>query len=60
MDVYVRQMLGSENHDLFYTDASVKAAFKAYIKAFIYRYIDDPTIMAWELGNEPRCTGSTG
>jgi len=53
-------MLGSENHDLFYTDASVKAAFKAYIKAFIYRYIDDPTIMAWELGNEPRCTGSTG
>lgn len=25
MDVYVKQVLGSNNHDLFYTDASVKA-----------------------------------
>ncbi|KAF9525925.1 glycoside hydrolase superfamily [Crepidotus variabilis] len=60
MDVYVKQILGSANHDLFYTDATVKTAFKNYIKTFISRYASEPTIMAWELANEPRCKGSTG
>ncbi|KDN45188.1 hypothetical protein RSAG8_05103, partial [Rhizoctonia solani AG-8 WAC10335] len=59
-DVYVKQILNSNNHDLFYTDATVKAAFKKYINAFVGRYSNEPTIMAWELGNEPRCKGSTG
>ncbi|KAF8757294.1 glycosyl hydrolase 5 (cellulase A) family [Rhizoctonia solani] len=53
MDVYVKQILGSNNHDLFYTDATVKAAFKKYIDAFVGRYKNEPTIMAWELSNEP-------
>ncbi|CAE6434035.1 unnamed protein product [Rhizoctonia solani] len=60
MDVYVKQILNSNNHDLFYTDATVKAAFKRYIDAFVGRYKNEPTIMAWELSNEPRCRGSTG
>ncbi|KAF8199077.1 mannanase [Pholiota molesta] len=60
MDVYVKQILNSANHDLFYTDATVIAAYKNYIKAFVGRYVNEPTIMAWELANEPRCTGSTG
>ncbi|KAB5590762.1 mannan endo-1,4-beta-mannosidase A [Ceratobasidium theobromae] len=60
MDVYVKQLLGSNNHDLFYTDATVKAAFKNYVKGFVERYKNEPTIMAWELANEPRCKGSTG
>ncbi|KIY61398.1 glycoside hydrolase family 5 protein [Cylindrobasidium torrendii FP15055 ss-10] len=60
MDVYVKQILGSDNHDLFYTDEKVIAAFKDYIKTFVTRYKDETTIMAWELGNEPRCRGSTG
>ncbi|KAG8750657.1 hypothetical protein FRC12_012769, partial [Ceratobasidium sp. 428] len=60
MDVYVKQLLGSGNHDLFYTDATVKAAFKKYISGFVGRYKNEPTIMAWELANEPRCKGSTG
>ncbi|KAG8761311.1 hypothetical protein FRC12_009425 [Ceratobasidium sp. 428] len=47
MDVYVRQLLGSSNHDLFYTDATVKAAFKKYINGFVSRYKNEPTIMAW-------------
>ncbi|KAG9126324.1 hypothetical protein FRC07_003891 [Ceratobasidium sp. 392] len=59
MDVYVKQLLGSSNHDLFYTDATVKAAFKKYISGFVGRYKNEPTIMAWELANEPRCKGST-
>ncbi|PPQ79908.1 hypothetical protein CVT26_004186 [Gymnopilus dilepis] len=60
MDVYVKQLLNSPNHDLFYTDPTVIAAFKNYIKAFVGRYVNEPTIMAWELANEPRCRGSTG
>jgi mannan endo-1,4-beta-mannosidase len=60
MDVYVKQLLGSDNHDLFYTDATVKNAFKKYISGFVGRYKNEPTIMAWELANEPRCKGSTG
>ena len=60
MDVYVRQILNSGNHDLFYTDTSVKTAFKNYIRTFVSRYVNEPTIMAWELANEPRCRGSTG
>lgn len=66
MDVYVKQILGSSNHDLFYTNAQVivsqnasygvhplnvgQTAFKNYIKTFVGRYANEPTIMAWELG----------
>ncbi|KAG9011517.1 hypothetical protein FRB90_007175 [Tulasnella sp. 427] len=60
MDVYVKQILGSTSHDLFYTDASVIQAFKNYIAVWVARYKNDPTILAWELANEPRCRGSTG
>ncbi|KAF9049717.1 CEL4a mannanase [Panaeolus papilionaceus] len=60
MDVYVKQILNSGNHDLFYTDSKVKNTFKNYVKTFVGRYLNEPTIMAWELANEPRCRGSTG
>ncbi|KAG9046156.1 hypothetical protein FS837_004951 [Tulasnella sp. UAMH 9824] len=60
MDVYVKQILGSSNHDLFYTDASVIQAFKNYVAVWVNRYKNEPTILAWELANEPRCKGSTG
>jgi mannan endo-1,4-beta-mannosidase len=59
MDVYVKQILNSSNHDLFYTDPGVQTAYKNYVKAFVSRYVHEPTIMAWELANEPRCKGST-
>ncbi|KAL1696278.1 glycoside hydrolase family 5 protein [Schizophyllum commune] len=61
MDVYTKQILGSSNdHDAFYTNDNIKTAFKAYINAFVSRYADEPTILAWELANEPRCRGSPG
>ncbi|KAF9469516.1 CEL4a mannanase [Collybia nuda] len=60
MDVYVKQIANSGNHDLFYTNAAIQTAFKNYIKTFVGRYVNEPTIMAWELANEPRCKGSTG
>ncbi|KAG1875484.1 glycoside hydrolase family 5 protein [Suillus subalutaceus] len=60
MDVYVDQILGEgQPHDYFYSNPEVIAAFQNYVKVWIERYIEEPTIFGWELANEPRCTGST-
>lgn len=53
---------GLYNHDDFYRDQRVRDTYKAYITHVINRvnsitgvpYKDDPTILAWELMNEPR------
>jgi mannan endo-1,4-beta-mannosidase len=50
MDVYTKQIAGSANHDVFYTNTAVKTAFKNYINAFVSRYKTNTNIMAWELG----------
>ncbi|KAL5526177.1 hypothetical protein ACEPAG_7516 [Sanghuangporus baumii] len=60
MDVYVSQLNPGGTHDTFYTNAKIISAFENYISEFVGRYKDEPTIMAWELANEPRCSGSTG
>ncbi|THU93622.1 mannanase [Dendrothele bispora CBS 962.96] len=61
MDVYVNQILGSSGfHDSFYTNDAVKTAFKSYVQTFVTRYLNEPTILGWELANEPRCSGSPG
>jgi len=62
MDQYLKWFDLKYHHE-FYTDAKAKAAFKNYAQHLIGRtnsvskvaYKDDPTIFAWELGNEPRC-----
>jgi hypothetical protein len=50
-------------HALFFTDPSCRAMYRAHVAALAGRrnsvtgslYRDDPTIMAWDLVNEPRC-----
>jgi mannan endo-1,4-beta-mannosidase len=57
---------GGQFHDDFYTDATIRQWFKHWISHLLNHvnpltniaYKDDPTIMAWELANEPRCGGS--
>lgn len=65
MDQYVRWRNG-QYHDQFYTDPLIRGWYKAWIAHLLNRtniytglqYKNDPTIMTWELGNEPRCGGS--
>lgn len=62
MDQYVRWADGMY-HDQFYTDPQIRAWYKSWIDHLLNRtntftgikYKDDPTIMTWELANEPRC-----
>lgn len=61
MDIYVNQIVGAGSaHDLFYTNSQVMSAYMNYVKVFVSRYVNEPTILGWELANEPRCKGSTG
>lgn len=67
MNQYVR-WAGRSGHDAFYTDPTVKQLYKNHVSAVLNRtntltgvqYKDDPTIMAWELANEGRCTSDWG
>jgi len=51
------------NHDVFFFDADCRNMYEGYLTHFITRtntitgiaYKDDPTILMWELANEPRC-----
>ena len=62
MDQYVRWR-GGQYHDDFYTDPVIRGWYKDWISHVLNRvnpltglaYKDDPTVMTWELGNEPRC-----
>lgn len=50
------------NHDRFYTDPQIRRCYRAWVTHVLtrrnrytgLRYRDDPTIMTWELANEPR------
>ena len=54
------EMSGGDKH-FFYTDPTIRAAYKAYAKKIITRvntktgiaYKDEPTILGWEVLNEP-------
>jgi|GEM_PF-741903 len=71
MDQYVAWSPTASSHDDFYTDDSTRVWYMSHASTVISRvntingrlYRDDPTVFAWELGNEPRCssdkTGNT-
>ncbi|MBV9155062.1 MAG: cellulase family glycosylhydrolase [Acidobacteriaceae bacterium] len=58
-----QRWLGLPNLNNFYSDARAKTAFQNWVQAMLTRqnaltnisYADDPTILAWEIANEPRC-----
>jgi mannan endo-1,4-beta-mannosidase len=50
-------------HDDFFSDAIIRSWYREWVEHVMrhvnvvsgVRYMDDPTIFAWELANEPRC-----
>jgi mannan endo-1,4-beta-mannosidase len=54
MNAYVTAYGGSDKTS-WYTNADMQSAYQTYIEAVVSRYIDSTAILAWELGNEPRC-----
>jgi mannan endo-1,4-beta-mannosidase len=55
MDRYVRAA-GGTFHDQFFTSGVLRAEYKSWVRQVVDRYRGDPTIFAWELANEPRCS----
>ena len=63
MNQYVAWSGTARFHDDFYTDATTKTLYRAYVQYVLNRvntytgiaYKDDPTILMWELANEPEC-----
>ena len=59
---------GTYEHDDFYTDAQMKQWWKDYAWTLANRintytgvaYRDEPAILAWEIGNELRCSSCAG
>jgi mannan endo-1,4-beta-mannosidase len=58
-----QRWLGFRDLNDFYRDAAAKAMFQNWVRGIVTRqngmtklsYADDPTILAWEIANEPRC-----
>ncbi|WP_434522544.1 cellulase family glycosylhydrolase [Halorubrum sp. AS12] len=57
----------ASRHDDFYTDPECRRMYKEFVEGFLTRtnsytgveYRDDPTILMWELANEPMAHGIT-
>ncbi|KZP24938.1 glycoside hydrolase family 5 protein [Athelia psychrophila] len=58
MDVYVREFGEKKNHGEFYTTSCIVEKFSSYITNVVSRYVDCPAVLAWEIGNDPRCISS--
>ncbi|KAJ3095662.1 hypothetical protein HK100_005761, partial [Physocladia obscura] len=66
MNLYVATQNGVY-HDEFYTSTVLQGLYKSWVNHLLTRvntynnvaYNADPTIMLWELANEPRCLGNT-
>jgi mannan endo-1,4-beta-mannosidase len=48
---------GISSNTQWYNNTKAQTQYQKYIKAVVSRYVNSPAIFAWELANEPRCTG---
>ncbi|KAG9043608.1 hypothetical protein FS837_009340 [Tulasnella sp. UAMH 9824] len=61
IDTYVKQIHPDHgDHDLFYTDDAVKAAFKNWLSCIVPQLANHKALLAWELVNDLRCQGAEG
>eukprot|EP00210_Caulerpa_lentillifera_P001222 g1178.t1 len=62
-DEYVRWSTTAQTHEDFFTDVQARQMYKNHVRTVIQRrnsingrvYGEDPTILGWNLMNEPRC-----
>jgi mannan endo-1,4-beta-mannosidase len=65
---YLSHPVQNFSHDAFYTDPVIAQWYSAYVEMILTRtnsytgvpYRNDPTVLAWELANEPRSSDGTG
>ena len=65
---YRYSIAGSLTHDDFYTNPSIRQWYRDYVSMIVYRvnaltgtpYGEEPSILAWELANEPRSSDPSG
>ncbi|KAG8916137.1 hypothetical protein FRC01_003356 [Tulasnella sp. 417] len=60
IDTYVQQLQPGGDRDLFYTDATVKDAYKKWLNCIIPQIASHKALFAWEMANDPRCDGAEG
>ncbi len=68
MDQYVAWSDSARRRDDFYDDPECRRLYRHHVRTILERentftgipYRDDPTILAWELANEPRCPDDPG
>lgn len=58
IDLYNKAYESNPTHDDFYTKSEIISAFKNYISQVVPRYLNDSTILGWELGNDVRCSST--
>jgi mannan endo-1,4-beta-mannosidase len=58
INAYVNAFGGSAS--TWYTNTAAQAQYQKYIQAVVSRYKDSTAVFAWELANEPRCSGCDG
>ncbi|KAL4971241.1 glycoside hydrolase superfamily, partial [Aspergillus desertorum] len=56
MNAYVKAY-GAADKTKWFENDDIQAAYQAFVEAVVGRYIDSPAVFAWELANEPRCSG---
>ena len=68
MPLYAQCFAGSSRTEDFYSSPAARTAYRNWVEALLTRrntftgrfYCDEPSVMAWELANEPRHTGRDG
>lgn len=62
MDTYVRHFAPNTTndltHDTFYLNEEIRASFNDYVQTIVTRYKNEPSVIAWEAANDPRCNST--
>jgi len=58
MDLYIQEFGVNKTHDEFYIDLNICMQFNKFVQFIIECYANEPTVMAWELANDPHCNSS--